>query len=177
MFESLVIKDSRGVNKLVHPSTCAAMALISQLEFPAESFNVLDIGTGSGILAMLVARKTPHANIIAGDISALAVEEALENIRNNELVEQVCCVQAAGMDHPLIRQMEPFHLIMANLLAEFHVQYLVGIEQALNENGVVILSGILVWRMQEIEAALAFTGFRIVERIDNGGWVTVRLSK
>jgi ribosomal protein L11 methyltransferase len=177
MTESLIIKDSRGREKLIHPSTKAAISLIYALEMEVGMFHALDIGTGSGILAMMMARKWPMAEIIASDISKLAVDEARENVIENGFAEQITCYQAEGLDHPQIKQHAPYRLIVANLIAKFHVQYIAEIERMLAEDGAVILSGILAWRLQEIEQALVFTALSIIEKIELEGWTALKLRK
>lgn len=176
--QSLILKDNRSVDKVFHASTESVIMLLDSFTIEEDStFYALDIGTGSGILAMVVARKWKNAQVIATDISRQAVEDTRENIVTNGLSGQIECYQAEGLDHQKIRQGGPYRFIIANLLAEQHSRNIVDLQGIMAENGILILSGILAWRMQEVQQMLTHTRLETLAKVESHAWITMVLAK
>ena len=177
-----VVKDSRKSEYIMHPATKLAMGLLERLqarqggEQGAEP-RVLDIGCGSGILSLMAVELWPSASIIASDISKLAVQEAEENMRANGCAKQVQCVQAEGLEHRVIEEGAPYDIILANILAKWHLKYLRDMQAALKPDGHLILSGIQAWQLQEIEQAVPFAGLGVSGKAEQDGWVGLVLGR
>src|SRR5262249_10465090 len=77
---------------------------------------VLDLGCGSGVLAIAVARAAPGACVLATDDDPVAVAVARENARLNRVGRRVRVLQANGFAHPALRRWPPFDLVLANIL-------------------------------------------------------------
>lgn len=178
MEQGFTIKDNRRIEHVMHASTQTVIRVLQELNIPAgEGFHALDIGTGSGILAMMIAGKWPNSKVLATDISKQAVQHATGNAAENGLASKITCIQADGLDHQKIREMAPYRLIIANVLAEVHIRYIASMAEMLAEDGIGIISGILAWRLQEVEQAIAYTPLTINVRVEHQGWITLVLGK
>ncbi len=146
-----------------HPSTRLALLLLERHLRPGA--RVLDVGTGSGILA-IAALKLGAASALATDIDAMAVRIAAENARLNgvdaALRVEMGSVPTAGT----------FDLILANILAETLAELLLGegLADRLAPDGVLILAGIIASRRHRVDRALAACNLIAVDAHREGDW-------
>jgi len=104
--------------------------------------SVLDLGCGSGVLAIAVA-KLWRLPVIATDIDPMAVEVARENCRSKRRRTARSRSRCDGLDHPVIRAGAPYELILANILASPLTRLAPALSAALARGGTVVLSGLL----------------------------------
>ena len=104
--------------------------------------NILDLGTGSGVLAIAAARAL-HRRVLATDIDAAAVRVARANARLNRVGPLVEAVRAAGVTAPAIRARAPFHLVFANILLEPLQRLAAPLTRIVAPGGRVVLSGLV----------------------------------
>ena len=158
----------------LHPSTRLCIAALEECVRPGDA--VLDLGTGSGVLA-LVAVKLGAGSVLATDIDTLAVRVAGENAALNGIaVGDVLRIEHGSVP---VGQAGHFQVIVANILAEvlaglFDGQY--GdppLAEPLAPGGYLILSGILNERAAIVVAAAERHGLRIVDRKFEGDWVAL----
>jgi ribosomal protein L11 methyltransferase len=133
---------------------------------------VLDIGCGSGVLAIAAARAGARI-CLATDIDSQSVYVAKENTRNNRVRRQVVCMRANGARRALIRDMAPYDLVMANILARPLVTLSEDIASLVRPGGMVILSGLLNRQEPQVKAAYAGRGLVLTERRRLSGWTTL----
>jgi len=126
----------------------------------------LDVGTGTGILAMAAALLVPGSEIVAIDVDPVAVEIAKQNLVMNQLTGVTVTQCQPGMLGP-----DRFDVLVANLTAGVIADLLDTLTAAVKPDGRLILSGILSDQAEDIAVALDRTGFAIIERIDAGEWV------
>ena len=157
-----------------HGSTLGCLRAIDELAKRGPVSNILDIGTGSGVLA-IAAAKAWRSHIIATDIDPVSVTVARENFRLNGVTKYVRPVTASGLDHPVIRAHAPYDLVMANILARRLTAMATGIGRALKGGGIVILSGITHEQAGRVAAAYGAAGFTRLRRITISDWVTLVL--
>ena len=138
--------------------------------------NVADIGCGTAVLAMAAARVWPDP-VLASDIDAVAGEVAEANVRVNGLEGRVRCVEAAGFDHPDLRDAAPFDLVFANILKGPLVELAPDMRAHLAPGGYAILSGILNDQADEVVAAYADHGFSVDHSEKIGDWTTLTLRR
>lgn len=135
---------------------------------------ILDLGTGSGVLAIAAAKLTP-ASVLATDIDPIATRVALENMKINKVGNQVRAITAAGFHSPEIARAAPFELIVANILARPLMKMAPQIRNALAPGGSVILSGILAEQRWKVLSAFNAQGLAHVRTFWRNGWVTIHL--
>ena len=136
---------------------------------------VLDIGTGTGVLA-IAAAKALHVPVLASDIDPDAVRIARENARLNGVAPLVQCLHAAGLGAPRFGTRAPFDLVLANILLA-PLRRLAGPMRPLLAPGAqVVLSGLLAAQEQAALAAYRPHGLTLVRRIPLGEWVTLVLT-
>jgi len=156
----------------LHPSTRLCLMLLEQHLRPGDS--VLDLGTGSGILA-IAAAKLGAGFVLARDIDPVAVKVAQENLEVNSVAHVVRVedgsVPVRGSEHETFEP-QTWNLIMVNILADVIVNLLdQGLATLLAPGGRLILSGIIQPRAPEVEAALQACQLTIIERLQEGDWL------
>jgi ribosomal protein L11 methyltransferase len=135
---------------------------------------VLDVGTGTGVLAIAAART--GSRIVAGtDIDPISVRIARENARINHARGRF--VRADGLAHAVVRAGAPYDLVFANILARPLVWLASDIRGALKPGGVAILSGLLRAQARVVLAAYLSRGFRLRRRLGRDAWATLVLER
>ena len=133
---------------------------------------VFDVGTGSGILA-IAAAMLGAKSVKAVDIDGVAVRVAKENVADNGLSDQIE-VREGDLLHGTEGKAD---VIIANIIADIVIMLLQDIPQKLNDDGVLLASGIIEERMPDVEAAAQAQGL-YVDAVDHrGGWVVMQMKK
>jgi ribosomal protein L11 methyltransferase len=161
-----------GQHETTRGCLLALEALAKQRRFVAP----LDLGCGTGVLALAVARLW-RAPVTASDIDPTAVRETLANARMNGMAPWINCVAAPGLAHPALAGRGRFDLIVANILAGPLVRLAPALRRALAPGGVLALSGLLTKQEREVLAAYRGLGFRLRRRFVLGDWPTVLLDR
>lgn len=153
-----------------HHTTNMMMERLEKVITPDST--VFDVGTGSGILA-IAAAMLGAKSVKAVDIDAVAVRVAKENVADNGLSEQI-----EVRDGDLLHGTEgKADVIIANIIADIVIMLLQDIPQKLNDDGVLLASGIIEERMPDVEAAAQAQGL-YVDAVDHrGGWVVMQMKK
>lgn len=154
----------------LHPTTRGCLALMQRVgPMPAR---VLDVGSGSGILALAALRLgAGHADCLDTDAAAVAATRA--NADANGLGDRVTAVQRSLAEAPA----EPYPLVLANLVAAVLVELAPRLAAHTAEGGTLLASGIIDEREDEVRAALADAGFSLAERVAEGEWVSLWLTR
>lgn len=137
---------------------------------------VADIGGGTGVLAMAAAAAWP-CRALAGDIDPLATETARANVEANGFAGRVGCVTAAGFLHPRLQRGGPYDLIFANILAGPLKRLAPQLAARQAAGGVAILSGLLARQAPGVLAVYAGWGYRRLDRVRIGEWMTLALAR
>ena len=135
---------------------------------------MLDIGTGTGVLAIAAARAL-RAPVLASDIDAEAVRIARDNARLNGCAALVQCLHAAGLASTRFRARAPFDLVFANILLGPLARIARPMRRVLAPGARVVLSGLLAAQENAALAAYRPHGLKLVRRIPLGEWVTLVL--
>ncbi len=157
-----------------HPTTAGCLEVLDRLADQAP-VNVLDLGTGSAILA-IAAAKLWQTTILATDIDSTSVEIAAENARLNS-ASGISFLSAAGFDHAEISARAPFDFIFANILAGPLVEFAPGMSDHMAQAGMVILAGLLAEQELGVTAAYRANGFDLERRHQHETWPVLVFTK
>ncbi len=153
-----------------HPSTQLILVLLERYLRPGDQ--VLDVGTGSGILA-IAALKLGAASIYATDIDGYAIETALKNAEMNQVADDLDL--AVGS----VPRSGAYPLICANILADVLAELL--LQQALADRlapgGVMLLSGIIAARRHMVDLALAARSLQVIDTVQDGDWLALAVQR
>jgi len=133
---------------------------------------VLDIGTGSGVLA-LAAVKYGARFALGTDMDKESIRIAKENAKNNKAGDRLKLMHARGTGHRMMRAHAPYDLVLANILARPLVGLAPEIAKLVAKDGRVILSGLLTHQEPQVRAAYAGQGLHLVQRRRLNGWSTL----
>jgi ribosomal protein L11 methyltransferase len=157
-----------------HGTTVGCLQAFSDL-LKAQSFpRVLDVGCGTGVLAIAAAR-TGSQVAVGTDLDGPSVRIANENAALNQAGARF--VHASGLNDARVRQDAPYDLVFANILAPPLVALAQDIKDALKPGGIAILSGLLRTQERRVFAAYRSRGFRIVRRLHRDAWATLVLKR
>jgi ribosomal protein L11 methyltransferase len=159
-----------------HESTALCLAFLSDLAKRRRFRHPLDLGCGTGVLSIAIARlcKTP---VVAADIDPVAVEVARENARANHTLPLVRAVIADGLAHPMLAASAPFDLIVANILAGPLTKLAGAIARALAPGGLLVLSGLLLWQEQLVLDFYRARGLVLRTARRDGPWSALLLER
>ena len=137
-----------------------------------RSTSILDIGTGSGVLA-IAAAKALRRRVLGSDIDAVAVRAARDNARLNRSAPLIEVVRAAGLTAPRIRARAPYDIVLANILLGPVRLLARPIARVLGPGGRVIVSGLLSHQAHAAIAVYRAQGLVLERRIALDDWVTL----
>ncbi len=158
-----------------HGTTRGCLLALDGIIKRAAPGRVLDIGTGTGVLA-IAAAKALRVPVLASDIDPEAVRIAHENARLNGIAPLVECLHAAGLGAPRFHARAPFDLVFANILLAPLKRLAGPMRLLLAPAAHVVLSGLLATQEQAALAAYRPHRLTLVRRIPLGEWVTLVLS-
>lgn len=168
--DDVVIKMDPGMafGTGLHPTTRMCLEIVEGLARPG--INLLDMGTGSGILAIAAALLGARS-VLALDIDEVAVESARNNCDINGVSELVTVRRGSLSD---LRPFQQWDLILANILAPVILAMLAsGAAKHLRPGGAIVLSGIIEDQALEVEEALTCAGLFLVDRLQIKDWVAL----
>ncbi len=174
---AIVIDAGEAFGTAHHATTLGCLLAIDRLTRSHSFDRVLDLGCGSGVLAIAAARALPRAEIIATDSDPLAVAVATANVNANGVQERIAIACAEGVAHPWLRHAAPFDLVIANILAGPLRALAPGMASAVRPRGIVVLSGLLDPEATAVTAAYVAHGFALVQHCRIAGWSTLTLRK
>ena len=151
-----------------HDTTRLCLELLEEVVTPET--RILDVGTGSGILSVGgVLLGAPSA--LGVDIDPVAVKVANENAEINEVTgkTEFVCGDLTDKVHG------KFEIVTANIVADVIIRLLSTVKNYLLKGGVLIVSGIIDTRADEVENACHEAGFVTEKRLEHGGWVAIKL--
>lgn len=159
-----------------HATTLGCLLALEWLNQRVRPAHVLDLGTGSGVLA-IAAAKLWQARVTATDIDPIAVDAARENGRANGVAPYVRFVRAEGFKAPALRDLPRQDLILANILARPLIELMPEIANAVAPGGRVVLSGLLKSQAPLVVGAAASRGLALERRFDRSEWATLLLAR
>ena len=155
-----------------HGTTRGCLKALDDLAKRGRVRRVLDVGTGSGILAISAARIL-HARVTASDIDARAIDAARSNARVNRAASLLAFVRASGTAERLIATAAPYQLIFANILLGALTQLAVPLRKLAAPGARSVLSGLLPSHANAALAIYRAQGLALERRVTLDGWVTL----
>ncbi len=157
-----------------HETTTGCLEAISRVLKRGRPTRMLDVGTGTGVLAIALAKRT-HLKVVASDIDPIATETTIQNTRDNGVNRLITAVTAPGLNHRTIVRGGPYDLIVANILAAPLAALAPAIGRAAAPGAAIILSGILIPQAARVISAYARQHIVLRQRIERGDWTTLIL--
>jgi len=159
-----------------HETTTGCLEAIDRALKRRRFRSMLDVGTGTGVLAIALAKRT-HLPILASDIDPIAVKTAAQNAQDNGVGRYVIAIEATGLEHRQIATAAPYDMIVANILAGPLTALATGMRKIAEPGCVVILSGILIHQAPRVVAAYARAGIVLKTKITKKEWVTLVMER
>lgn len=170
------IEASQAFGTGHHETTSGCLALLDRLAGEGLAFrNVVDFGTGTGLLAFAARHLWPDARVLATDIDPVAIAVTRENAVLNDLGD-VALEVSAGADGAETRARAPYDLIVANILAGPLIDLAPDFLRVAAPGATVVLAGLLTTQADAVAAAYEARGARTVSRDVRGDWTILRLA-
>jgi ribosomal protein L11 methyltransferase len=182
-YRNYLITAGRAFGTGQHDTTSGCLQMLDRTRRLGGRFgNIVDIGTGTGILAFAAMHLWPRAYAIASDIDPVSIEVTARNADVNAVPlgdgpGRLALVTAAGANHPAIIGRAPYDLVIANILAGPLIDLAPALSDLLEDGGTLILAGLLDNQADRVIAAYRRQGLRLADRIADGQWPTLRLRK
>ena len=154
-----------------HGTTRGCLLALDHLARRYRPRRILDLGTGSGILA-IAAAKLFRVPVLATDIDARSAMTARDNARLNGVGSLVTAIHAAGLNTPEIAKRAPFDLVMSNILLRPLQRLAAPMARQLEPNARIVLSGILKSQANAALAAYRSQGLMLERSFPLDGWFT-----
>lgn len=164
-----------------HETTTGCLTMLDAMKrHGARVDNLIDLGTGTGLLAFAALHLWPRAYATATDIDSIAIDVTIENAEANGIAlglrqGRVALSVADGTDDALVQRRAPYDLVIANILAGPLVEMAGDIAGISAPGGQLVLAGLLKTQAEGVARAYRRQGFRLAERLDLGDWAILRL--
>ena len=180
---ALEIDAGRAFGTGQHETTSGCLVTLSRMKAGGAAVaNLLDLGTGTGLLAFAALRLWPAARAAASDNDPVAVEVSGENaaingVRLGRARGRLELLVAEGMDHPRLQARSPYDLVIANILAGPLIELAPSVAKAIEPGGRLILAGLLDHQAPAVAGAYRRQGLMLTGRVDRGEWPTLVMRK
>jgi ribosomal protein L11 methyltransferase len=161
-----------------HGTTAGCLEFLEELAAQKNTYhNILDMGCGSGILA-IAAWKLWQTNLLAVDIEQEAIIVTKRHMTFNDVPDEaILCVAGDGFALPIIAERQPFDLIIANILAGTLKEMADDIARNSGPQTKLLLSGILKEQAGDIQKHYEGVGFTLIAEKQREGWSTLLMGK
>lgn len=172
----LVIPASQAFGTGQHATTAGCLTMLERMKREGvQPRNLIDVGTGTGLLAFAALRLWPRALATASDIDPVCEGVVEDNAELNRVPlggarGQLLMTTADGMDDPLLQARAPYDLLIANILARPLIEMASDFARAVTPGGSVLLAGLLTAQEVAVRRAYRLRGFRLARRLERGDW-------
>jgi ribosomal protein L11 methyltransferase len=180
---ALEIDAGRAFGTGQHETTTGCLIALSRMKGGGAAVaNLLDLGTGTGLLAFAALRLWPAARAAASDNDPVAIEVSEENaeingVRLGRARGQLELVVSEGMEHARLQARGPYDLVIANVLAGPLIELAPSVARAIAPGGRLILAGLLDHQAPAVAGAYRRQGMMLTGRVDRGEWPTLVMRK
>lgn len=175
--DALEIEAGEAFGTAHHATTRGCLEALTRLAMGRPPKTVLDLGCGTGVLAIAASRLWPAARLVASDVDATSVEIARDNARHNRAASRIRFVEAMGFAHARLRAGRPYDLVVANILAGPLIRMAPEMARAVCPVGQIVLSGILGEQAREVIGTYRKAGFRLDRQTVDHNWATLVLTR
>ncbi len=165
----LIVNAGAAFGSGEHATTSGCLLALCHIAKRRRFRKPLDMGCGSGILAMAMARLW-HVPVTSADIDPVSVAVTRDNARMNRLHRLIQSEAGDGYHATLVRRNAPYDIIVANILARPLVKMAPMLAKNLTDNGIAILSGLLASQERMVISAHRMQGLKLYARIHRNGW-------
>jgi ribosomal protein L11 methyltransferase len=179
----LEIDAGRAFGTGQHETTSGCLVALSRLKAGGAAVaDLVDLGTGTGLLAFAALKLWPAARAAASDNDPVAIEVSEENAAINRVKlgrarGQLELLVAEGMEHPRLEARAPYDLVIANILAGPLIDLAPSVSKAIAPGGRLILAGLLDHQAPAVAAAYRRQGMMLTGRVERGEWPTLIMRK
>jgi ribosomal protein L11 methyltransferase len=159
-----------------HNSTRGCLIALERIAKAHRPLRILDLGTGSGILA-IAAAKLMRRPVLASDIDSRAARVANANAKLNGVAHLVHAIRADGWADKRIERRAPYDLVFANILARPLCAMAHQLSDSMAPGGIAILAGLLTTQVNWVVSAHRRAGLRLERRLTDGAWSILILRK
>ncbi|HEY8574789.1 MAG TPA: 50S ribosomal protein L11 methyltransferase [Devosia sp.] len=157
-----------------HETTTGCLEAINIVLKRSRPRHMIDVGTGTGVLAIALAKRT-NRTVIASDIDPVSVTTTIDNAAQNGVGKHIVALEATGVNHPAIKQNAPYDLIVANILAGPLMALAPSVGRIAQKGATIILSGILQHQARGVINAYARQGMVLSQKLQRKDWTTLIL--
>jgi ribosomal protein L11 methyltransferase len=180
---ALEVDAGRAFGTGHHETTTGCLLALDALKEKGLGFdNILDLGTGTGLLAFAALKLWPSSRVAASDIDPVSIEVTEENAGINSIPlgigkGEVELAVSSGVEHERLQARAPYDLIIANILAAPLIDLAPSVAAALEAGGRLILAGLLDSQAEKVAAAYRRQGLMGSFSIVRGDWPTLVMRK
>jgi ribosomal protein L11 methyltransferase len=178
-----LIEAARAFGTGGHDTTAGCLDMLDGLKRSGTRFShIVDIGTGTGLLAFAALHLWPKAYVSASDIDPVSIDVAAENaslngVRLGQQPGHLALCAAPGTDHELIARRAPYDLVIANILAGPLIELAPAIGMILRDGGSLILAGLLREQLASVADAYRRQGLRLARVGGSAEWPCLHMRK
>jgi ribosomal protein L11 methyltransferase len=151
-----------------HPTTAFCLRALARHRTNRAPWSFLDMGTGSGILA-IAAAKLGFSPVRAFDFDSDAVRVARANARANGVYHKLR-IARKDVAKLRIQAVRKYDLICANLVSTLLVSERRRIVSQLKQGGTLVLAGILKSEFSQVQKAFSKLGLKLASKKAENEW-------
>ncbi len=177
------IEASQAFGTGGHATTAGCLTMLDGLKRRGARFDhIVDIGTGTGLLAFAALHLWPRAYVTASDIDPVSIDVTVDNAAINHVPlgqhpGHLALCAASGTDHEMIQRRAPYDLVIANILAGPLIELAPAFAEIITDGGTLILAGLLSKQVAAVSKAYRRVGLRVAAKQGDGDWPCLRLVK
>lgn len=155
-----------------HETTAGCLAMLDGLA-DRRFERVIDLGTGTGLLAFAAQHLWPEARVVATDIDTIAIDVTRGNMAANDVAD-IDLIVADGTHDPAIDAAAPYDLVIANILAGPLIAMAPEVSAVAAPDATIVLAGLLTTQSDAVVAAYAACGCTVGGRLERGDWTILQ---
>ena len=173
----LLIEATTAFGSGTHGTTSGCLEILASLEQDrTKPRKIIDVGTGTGILAIAARKLWPDVDIIASDIDEESISRTEHHANEND-VSGLSLYVANGVDHPGIQNTGPYDLVIANILAGPIKDMASDLAAITADAGYLLLSGMLDEQAEDVAQAFESRQFKPVQHLSRDGWTSLLMKR